>query len=296
MNSTQLRFSRRKVLTQCVGMASFASAASPWHLLLASPSSRWFKIGACDGCLGKSSDPTALDVAREIGLDGVQVDMGSVKNDMRLRRPEVQQAYRDAMKRTGLEVPSLMIGEMNAVPLKSDPRAAQWLVDSIDVCQALKAEVVLAACFFAGDIDFRRTAEIDQVVKVLKDVAPKAEKAGVTIGMENYMSAEDNIRLIDRVGSSAVKVYYDVGNSTDKGRNVAKEIRQLGKLICELHAKDGKYLLGQGRIDFREVRRALDDVEYSGWIQLESVHPNGVIADYTAQGRFLKGLFPAKGD
>ena len=28
------------------------------------------------------------------------------------------------------------------------------------------------------------------------------------------------MRLLDRIGSPAVKVYYDVGNSTDKGYNV----------------------------------------------------------------------------
>ena len=56
---------------------------------------------------------------------------------MHLRRPEVQKAYLEAAKRTGLEIASLAIGEMNSVPLKSDPRAAEWLADSIDVCKAL---------------------------------------------------------------------------------------------------------------------------------------------------------------
>ena len=70
-----------------------------------------------------------------------------------------------------------------------------------------------------------------------------------------------------------MKVYYDVGNSTDKGRDVAKEIRALGKLICEFHAKDGQYMLGQGRIDFKQVRQAMDDIEYSGWIQIEAAIP-----------------------
>ena len=70
-----------------------------------------------------------------------------------------------------------------------------------------------------------KTAEIDHFVAVLKEVAPKAEKAAIAIGLENYLSAEDNRKIIDRVGSTAVKVYYDVGNSTDKGRDVVKEIR-----------------------------------------------------------------------
>ena len=29
-------------------------------------------------------------------------------------------------------------------------------------------------------------------------------------------------------------------------------------------------MLGQGRIDFKQVRQAMDDIEYSGWIQIEA--------------------------
>ena len=38
----------------------------------------------------------ALGVAKQLGLDGVQVSMGSVDNDLQLRRPDVQRAYREA--------------------------------------------------------------------------------------------------------------------------------------------------------------------------------------------------------
>jgi len=66
-------------------------------------------------------------------------------------------------------------------------------------------------------LDMTNTAEIDHLVSVLREVAPAAEKAGVIIGLENYLSAADNLKLIDRVDSPAMSVYYDVGNSTDKG-------------------------------------------------------------------------------
>jgi sugar phosphate isomerase/epimerase len=148
--------------------------------------------------------------------------------------------------------------------------------------------------FGAGDLDMKKTAEIDHVVKVLKELAPKAEKLGIAIALENYLSAEDNMTIIDRVGSPAVKVYYDVGNSTDKGRDVLKEIRKLGKLIVEFHAKDAGHMLGQGRIDFKAVRKAMDDVEFSGWIQIEAAAPHGMMVDYTTHCKFLKGIFPAK--
>ena len=48
----------------------------------------------------------------------------------------------------------------------------------------------------------------DETVRRLKEAAPKAEKAGVTLGVESWLSAEDSMRMFDRVGSPAVKVYY----------------------------------------------------------------------------------------
>ncbi len=294
MCSAKIKLSRRELLARsAVGAAAFTAAVCPFGPLLASPGSRWFKIGALDGCLGKQCDPAALDVAKQIGLDGVQVDFGRFGGEVYLLQPAVQKAYGEAVRRTGLEIASLSMSQMNSIGLKNDPRAARALSDSIDVCQAFKLPVVLAAFFYKGDLDMKRTAEIDRVVQELKPIARKAEKAGVTIGLENYLSAEDNMRIIERVGSPAVKVYYDVGNSTDKGRDVAKEIRTLGKLICEFHAKDAGYMLGQGRIDFKAVRRAIDDTQYSGWIQIEAAAPHGLIPDYTADRKFLKSIFPA---
>jgi len=274
--------------------AAFALGCSGLAPLLAASTSRGFRIGACDWSLGKRGNPAALDVARQIGLDGVQIDFGTAANNMRLRTPEHQQAYREAMRRTGLAVSSMALCEMNDVPLKSDPRAALWLDQSIDVCHTMGLPLVMTAAFGRGDLDMSQTKEIDHYVKVLRDAAPKAEKLKIIIGLENYLSADDNRRIIDRVGSPAVKVYYDVGNSTDKGRDVVEEIRALGKLICEFHAKDGPHMLGQGRIDFRKVRRAMDDVEYRGWIQLEAAQPHGLIPDYTADAKYLKSIFPGR--
>jgi L-ribulose-5-phosphate 3-epimerase len=286
----------RRALLRRSAAAAFACTTSAFRPLFAAPQSRWFKIGACDWSLGKRSDPAAFDVAKQIGLDGIQVDLGTARDGMHLCKPEVQKTYLEAAKRTGLGMASVALCELNALPLKSDPRAARWLSDSIDACKALGLGIVMPACFAAGDLDMKKTGEIDHLVKVLKEIAPKAEKQGVVIGLENYLSAEDNMKIIDRVGSPAVKVYYDVGNSTDKGRDAAKEIRTLGKLICEFHAKDAGHMLGQGRIDFRKVRRAMDDIEFSGWIQIEAAAPHGLVRDYTAHCKFLKGVFPGEGD
>ena len=52
---------------------------------------RNFKIGACDWSLGKNCDIGVFDVAKEIGLDGVMVSMGSLSDNLRLRDITVQQ-------------------------------------------------------------------------------------------------------------------------------------------------------------------------------------------------------------
>jgi len=45
----------------------------------------------------------------------------------------------------------------------------------------------------------------------------------------------------------------------------------LGDRICEFHAKDyGHVLFGQGKVDWRQVRRGMDAIRYRGWIQIEA--------------------------
>ncbi|MCX6878367.1 MAG: sugar phosphate isomerase/epimerase [Verrucomicrobia bacterium] len=290
MTLSNNNISRRAMLSRSAQALVFTATAGSLAPLLAAPAARSYKIGAVDCCLGKRSDPAAFDVAKEIGLDGVQVDYGAADN-MRLPQAEVQKAFREAARRTGLEIPALFVLELNGVPLKSDPRAEQWLASCIDVCKAMDVPMVMAPCFGNGELDMSKTAEIDHLVVVLKKLATQAEKQGVIIGFENYLSADDNRRILDRVGSPALKVYYDVGNSTDKGRDILKEIRTLGKLICQVHAKDGEHMLGKGRIDFKEVRKALDDIAYSGWIVIEAASPNGIVPDYTAHCKYLKDVF-----
>jgi L-ribulose-5-phosphate 3-epimerase len=292
MNIGDRKITRRRALRRCAQAAMCTAIASHLRPLWAAPKSRWFKVGACDWSLGKGSDLAAFDVAREIGLDGVQVSMGTARNQMQLRKPEMQKAYLDKAKQTGVEIASLALGELNNVPLKSDRRAAEWLAQSVDVCKALGITVAMPAFFGSGTLEMSNTKEIDHVVEVLKGIAPNAEKKKVTIGLENTLSAEDNMKILRRVGSPAVQVYYDTGNSHYAGRDIYQEIRTLGKLICQFHVKDGPHLLGEGPIDFAKVRKAIDDIGYSGWIVIEAAAPGGVIPDYTTQCKFLRGIFP----
>jgi L-ribulose-5-phosphate 3-epimerase len=283
---------------QFIASTAAAVALAKFAPLFAAEANPRFQIGACDWSIGKQADPAAMELAKQIGLDGVQVSLGTLANDMHLRRPEVQQRYKDAAKKSGVEVLSLGIGELNNIPYKSDPRTIPWVSDSIDVCRTMSCRVVLLAFFHKNDLRDDK-AGTDETVRRLKEVAPKAEKAGVILGIESWLSAEDHMRIIDRVGSRAVQVYYDVANSTERGYDIFREIRWLGKQgqICEFHMKENGALLGQGRIDFKQVRAALDDIGYRDPMQIEGAVPPGgkLIESYIANRQFLRGVFPPAG-
>jgi sugar phosphate isomerase/epimerase len=161
------------------------------------------------------------------------------------------------------------------------------------VAHALGVKVILLAFFERGDL--RNDADGQaEVIRRLRTVAGKAEARGVVLGIESWLSAVDHLRILDAVGSPNVQVYYDVANSTQMGYDIAAEIRQLGaKRICEFHAKENGFLLGRGRIDFPAVRKAMDDIEYSGWIQIEGAIPKGqpMFDSYVENIRFMRTHF-----
>jgi L-ribulose-5-phosphate 3-epimerase len=291
MKDEQYKLSRREMIARSARAAAWLALAADCAPLFAAPGKRRFRLGACDWSIGKMGDPRAFDVAKEIGLDGVQVSLGTDANNMRLRQAEVQQEYKDAARKNGLQVASLAIAELNRIPYKSDPRTIPWVSDSVDVCKALGVRVVLLA-FFSNDDLRDDAAGVDEVVRRLKAVAPKAEKAGVVLGIESWLNAQQHIEILDRVGSPAVQVYYDVCNSNDRGYDIYKEIRQLGKRICEFHAKENGSLLGQGKVDFHKVRAAMDDIDYRGWVQIEGAVPRGkpMLEAYQANCKFMRGI------
>lgn len=253
-----------------------------------------FKIGVCDWTIKKRSDPASLEVAKRIGLDGVQVDFGISEDDLPLFNPELQKRFMEAQQEHEMEIASLAMGVLNNVPYKNDPRAERWVPKAIDIAERMGVNVILLAFFGKGDLQ-NDPQGVDAVVTKLRQVAPRAEKAGVTLGIESWLSAGQHIDIIDRVDSPAIKVYYDVGNSNKAGYDIYSEIRQLGKLICQFHAKDYDDLYGKGSIDFKRVREAMDDIGYRGWFVMEGTKmPLGVEESCRYDAEYLRGVFPAK--
>ena len=280
---------RRELIRRCAFLA--VSSACDWSFF--DPK---LQLGACDWSVGKGLNPEAFDRAKQIGLQGIQVSYNTGKDQAGLSVPATLKSIHEASSRTGVKVASLAIGELNRVPYKSQPKTEEWVWNSVDAAKALNVKVILLAFFSDGDLR-NDNAGKKAVIERLKKVAPHAEKNGIVLGIESYLSAEEHLEIIEAVGSKSVKVYYDFRNAADAGYDVLKEIPMLGKeMICEIHMKENGQRLGEGTLNWPEIAKALGKIDYQGWMQIEGATPPGadIVTCYQQNRKYLESLFTFK--
>ena len=289
-----MTLTRRETLRLCAaGLASAALFRRESAVAAAGKAPR-FKVGVTDWNLKLEGKPEAVALAKRLGFDGVQVSLGKGDDRLPLSDPAMQQAYLAESKRTGLPLASVCLEVLHRNYLKSDPLGQRWVADSIPIARNLGVKVVLLPFFGKGALE--TTAEMDHVGDALREVAPAAEKAGVILGLEDTISARDNVRIMERSQSPAVKTYYDVGNSIKQGFDIIEEIRWLGNArICEVHLKDNPHYLGTGPINFPAVIDALGAIGFDKWAELETDSPSkDVKADMTRNLGYVRGLLKSR--
>ena len=239
------------------------------------------RIGVTDWNLNLGASPEAVPLAAKLGFDGVQMSFGRKLVDGKLPtdNPEVIARYLSLSKQYKIPIDGTCVDMLHVNGLKSDPLGPKWVLDSIRLTKALGTKVILLPFF--GRWALQTHDEMDHVGDALRDLGAEATKAGVILGLEDTISAEDNVRIMERSQSASVLVYYDVGNSAKAGFDPVKEIRWLGRdRICQFHLKDNPAYLGEGRIPFPAVIQALRDIGYTAWANLETdTHPNATVED-----------------
>ena len=169
-----------------------------------------------DWNLGQRGDITKIALAREIGLDGIQVSLQFPTDGKTptLRDPKTQAAFKRAALDNGIQICSLAIGSpgKSRLPLHTNPAFAILLVEAVEVAHNLGTNNILLPILGDSHIDMTSQSQVDTFVAMMKEVARYAEKYGVVVGLEDWISAEDNIKLLDAIGSDYVAVYYDAHN------------------------------------------------------------------------------------
>jgi L-ribulose-5-phosphate 3-epimerase len=308
---------RRSFLEQAGIALTAASAMGTLAARVATAESRTGAVGVgmCDWNLGPMCDPEQIPRAVEANLDGIQVSLGRNPDEIILTDSAVRRRYLELGKRHGITFHSVALGLLNTYPLATDPRAAVWVIEAVETAAALGAGNVLIAFFSNGDLRLQDAAgefinesegafasyrlnedHVTSVVDTLKQIVPRARDAGVVLGLENTITASQNLQIIDRVGSEWLQIYYDLGNSTGNGYDVPSELRAVGNdQLCEVHLKDwNTRLLGsdEATVDMKGAAEVLRDIGYDKWLVLETSGREGhFIEDTRANVAWAKQTF-----
>lgn len=233
--------------------------------------------------------------AKKSGLDGVELSVGGPAERLRIADADYRAEIKGQMKETGLATSSLMMGLFNSHPLASDPRGPAWLEQAVEAAKDLGAHTILVAFFGKGSLKQGKEvkkADVDVVVERIKAAAPRAREAGVFLGIENTLSAEQNLEILGRIGHDSVRIYYDCYNLTGEGYDVPAEIRLLKDRISIFHFKNGPHYLESGKVKWEPIVEAMNDIRYEGWIVLETSCPSkDRVADDRKNADYVRRLF-----
>lgn len=124
-------------------------------------------------------------------------------------------------------------------------------------------------------------------VENIRKAIPLAAELGVSIVIENVwnqflydhagganQTAEKFVRYVDEFNSPWVGMHFDIGNHWKYG-SMGDWIRTLGRRVLKLDVKgfsraQNKFTpIGEGDIDYADVRKALHEINYHGWLAAE---------------------------
>jgi hypothetical protein len=132
------------------------------------------RVGMTDWNLGKRGDITKIALAREIGLDGIQVSLTfPTDGSPHLREPATQAAFKQAALDNGIQICSLAIGSpgKSRLPLHTNPAAAILLVEAVDVARSIGTTNILLPILGDSHITMTNQREVDTFVAMMKEVA-----------------------------------------------------------------------------------------------------------------------------
>ena len=160
-------------------------------------------------------------------------------------------------------------------------RGEELLASAIDVTAAL------GASFLGGVVQSAMGKYLSPAtprgrrncIEALKRLALRAERVGVTIGVEavnRYESnlvntAEQALVLVEEIGAENVVVHLDTYHMNIEERNLADPVRHCGARLGYVHIGEShRGYLGTGSVAFGELFASLGAIDYTGPLTFES--------------------------
>ena len=234
-----------------------------------------YKIAVCDWMILKRQKIGAFQLAKELGCDGLELDMGSLGKrdsfDNKLREVYFQELFKEKALENNIEISSIAMSGFYGQSFVTRPNYKDLVQDCLNTMKVMGVKVAFLPLGFGGDL--KNNPEIrPELVARLRVVGDLAEKDGVVIGIETSLTAKEEIELLKEIDSPGIKIYFKFQNALEAGRNLYKELKILGKEhICQIHCTDtdGVTLPYNDRLDMKKVKKILDKMGWKGWLVVE---------------------------
>jgi len=260
-----------------------------------------YKVGLADIMILKRQKLGAFPLTKEIGADGVEVDMGGLGNrptfDNKLAIDSVRRQFLNKAKDVNLQICSIAMTGFFSQSFAERPTAIQAVQDCINTMKLMDVKVAFLPLGVQGDLA-KNPVLRPAIVYRLKAVGKMAEQAGVVIGIETSLDAKNELQLLKDVGSPAIKSYFNFANAIKNDRDLYNELRVLGKdEIIQIHCTDddGVWLQNDAKIDMKKVKATLDKMRWSGWLVIErsrdAADPKNVKKNFGANTAYVKLIF-----
>jgi L-ribulose-5-phosphate 3-epimerase len=222
---------------------------------------------------GKLSDAEKFRLAKKCGFDGIEA------RPMKDHKAAAEQAK--IAREEGTPIHSLLYGWWppftNRAP-EAVGKSIEDMENALRCARVMGADaVLLVPTRVTEDFSYQDAYKWSQ--EYVSRLIPTAEQTGVIVAVENVwnkflLSPIEFARYLDELKSRWIKAYFDVGNVIIYG-HAQHWVRTLGKRLVKIHLKDFKRKgyqwtnLLEGDVNWPQVRKALDEVGYSGWMTAE---------------------------
>ena len=261
-----------------------------------------YRVAACDWMMLKRQKIGEFKLAREIGADGVEMDMGPLGQrvlfDNKLRDVSFQQLFRQTADSVGVKVPSMAMSGFFAQNFLKRDNYRDLIDDCLQSMDVMGARVAFLPLGGSGHEWKEKGAARTELVRRLHEVGEMARLAGKVIAIRTQLDAKGDKKLLKEIKSDGIKIYYNLQDAVDNGRDPAKELKKLGrKRVAQIHASltDSVTLDEDPRIDMYRVKKTLDDMNWSGWLVIErsrnAKDVRNVKGNYSRNVAYLKKIF-----
>jgi D-psicose/D-tagatose/L-ribulose 3-epimerase len=223
-----------------------------------------------------------LEEIKNIGFDGVEIPIFDTN-------PKNWYVWRQKLDDLGLDRIAVTINGADFNQISSDPIIRKTTLErnkaAVDCAMILGSDLLTGPFHSALGVFSGKPASDEErkwAKENLWDLSEYADSMGIRLGLEylnrfeSYLvsSADELMALVEDINHPACQVMFDTFHGNIEEKSMPAAIRRMkDKLIHVQLSENDRSTLGKGHIDFKEIIKALQSINYEGMLSIEAFSP-----------------------